>query len=102
MAGSSRIASNGSGQCFTTAASGFVNLYMGTLIRRRAGWGKASRGIEIGRFPPRSFAVVLFGLLSGFFLLQAVFVFSDERAELRIVVLFAVQWVVKRAFRMFF
>jgi hypothetical protein len=46
-----------------------------------------------------SLTLGFFGL--GFFLFKAILVFADKRAELWIVVLLTVQWVVKRAFRIF-
>jgi hypothetical protein len=46
--------------------------------------------------------LILFGLLLGLFLLQAVLVFPYECAEFGIVVLLAVQRIVQWAFRVFF
>jgi hypothetical protein len=45
---------------------------------------------------------LLFGLLLGFLLFQANLIFSNERTELGIVVLLAVQRIVQWAFWMFF
>ena len=48
------------------------------------------------------FTVILLRFLFGFFLFQTHFILADERTELRVVVLLAVQRVVQWAFRMFF
>ena len=55
-----------------------------------------------GRSAPFLMGLILFGFLFWFFLFQTILVFSDERAELGIIVLLAVQRIVQWAFRMFF
>ncbi len=64
-------------------------MFSGNLYERLG--ERLERGADVPLF---LFGVVLFGFLLWFFLFQTILVLPDERTELWIVVLLAVQWIV--------